>query len=137
MSTENKTKIFAAELRRTLCDTRLQNWGHFFPFLVAVWRFIHQCRPDTFGPLDVEYDEEPKFYGKGARWFCEHLANDPVFQGCMERLMYWVVGQVPDAAKERGFLIEIELPSFDEELMQETAKIALQRVDEASAARAL
>lgn len=130
VATPGNGELLDREVRRALCETPLKLWGFFFPFLVALWRFVGASRPGLLGQLEASYEAEPKFAGKGAKWFCGTLLDDPVILDRVERFMYWMVGQVPASARERGFLLASELPTFDKALIDEIGRVVLARADE-------
>jgi hypothetical protein len=115
-----------------LCNIPLENWGHYFPFLVAAWRFIQELRPDVLGELKAGYDKEgPWFKGKGVEIF-DHIINSESTFDAIEMIAYPLVPLVSTSAKRRGFVISEELPQFDAKALDELSSKILEIVDKAS-----
>jgi len=131
MSSVRDVELLVKLLKESISATWILKWGYCYPFDLAVWRFIEKTRPGILGPLNSEYDEEPVFYGNGARWFTETLGSDPDYSADIEKFMYWLIGKIPDSAKRRGFLRDAEIPPLDLELLDRVVEVVLRRADEA------
>ncbi len=124
-------------LRRELASIPIAQWGYLFPGHVAVWRFIEAERPGVLGELAAGYDKEPYFKGRGSDWFCGTLGNQNDYLTPLEQIMYSAVGALSSEAKERGFLLETEVPPLDSDAVHRLARAVLSHVDHGTAQRAI
>ena len=96
-------------VRNELATIPIEQWGYFFPFLVALWRYIESEHPSSLGELRCGYDSEPYFEGPNAAAFM-HFVNAPHVFAAIERLGYAAASDIPEAAHRRGFVVEQEVP---------------------------
>lgn len=131
---ESDQEILMQLIRRELVSIPIEHWGFFFPCHIAVWRFIETKYPGVIGPLKATYSDEPYFEGRGASWFCEVLADNSEYLDLLEAIMYPITSNAPQAVRERvrhrGFFFDNEIGQIDAKIVQELAKIILEKVDE-------
>lgn len=121
--------LLASLLTDALGGLEFEFWGFYFPFLMATWRFIRARRTGVLDELDATFADPPTFRGRGAKWFCEHLATDDGFLDREEKIMHWIASRIPEKAKRRGCLAAAEVPIFDLSEMREVAHFILSLVD--------
>jgi hypothetical protein len=119
------------ELRLALPFLEFPKWGYFWPFTMALWRFLRKQRPTYFDDLDTSFDEEPTFSGRPANWFCEHLLNDEEILNDIDTFMRRIADSLSLEAKHRGYLTDEGLPEIDPPLCGRVALRALALTDQA------
>ena len=128
MSTQSR-EVLLKHLQHELCSIPLEHWGHFFPCLVATWRFIEELRPSTLGALNCGYDASvPWFRGKGSRLF-DSIRNSEIVVECYEKIMDPLATAIPEIARNRGFLLVEELPDLDINVIEDLSEFVLDVVD--------
>jgi len=131
-------ELLTSLIRREFVTIPIDQWGFFFPCLLATWRFIERKRPGVLGPAKGGFDTEPYFEGRGARWFMEGLTSHDRFVGLLEAIMYPITRDAPDRVRdrvrERGFFLDAEIPEIPSDLVDELAAVILAEVDRAEAA---
>ena len=110
--TQHGAERLAELLRAEFRNIPLEHWGFFFPGAVALWRLVHESRPDLLGELSAGYKTEPWFRGHGANWFTSQLLEVPGVVTQLEALMRHAASQVPRTAWDRGYLQETEVLQF-------------------------
>lgn len=129
----NEGSRLKAHLLTELSTIPLHSWRFFFPFSIAVWRFIQELRPGVLDELRAELRDYPYFEGKGAVWFAETLHDDDDYLTLLEKLFYPVVDAIPDQAWQRGFAHQQEIAALDNGLIDDLASVVLSSVDAAVA----
>lgn len=81
----------------------IAQWGYFFPFLVAVWRYIDEQFPGSLGKVDCGYESEPYWSGPRAQWFIDTIQDERIF-GIVERMAYDVADRLDRRHFEIGFV---------------------------------
>jgi hypothetical protein len=130
MDEEARTLLLQELLRKELVSIPIEHWGYFFPFHVAVWRFIQATRPGVLGELQAGFDKEPYFKGRGSDWFCGTLGNHGPYLDALEAIMYPLADALGQETRERGFLLEAEGPTVDLDEVRRLADVILAEVDE-------
>jgi hypothetical protein len=131
-------ELLTSLIRRELVTIPIDQWGFFFPCLLATWRFIEKKRPGTLAPAKGGFDTKPYFEGRGARWFMEGLTSNDRFVELLEAIMYPITRDAPervrDRVMQRGFFLDEEVPEIPSALVDELAAVTLVEVDRAVAA---
>jgi hypothetical protein len=128
---ETSAERLTALIRAELANTPIDRWGYFFPCHIAVWRFIEAMRPGVLAPVKASFKAEPEFEGRGAEWFCGVLGSDEAYLNELDAIMYPLVNAIPPEVRERGFLLEKEVPLITPQVVARLASVVLRRTDEA------
>lgn len=128
-------ELLTSLIRRELVTIPIDQWGFFFPCLLAIWRFIEMKRPGVLGPAKGGFDTEPYFEGRGAQWFMAGLTSNDRFVELLEAIMYPITRDAPervrDRVRQRGFFLDEEIPETPAALVDELAVVTLAEVDRA------
>ncbi len=129
MTTGKDTDRLLSIVKNELNTIPINQWGYFFPFHIAVWRFIEEIQPGFLGELKAGYDDGPWFNGPKSKWFCEELGNSDAYIESIEKIMYPLVQDLPQVAKDRGYVLDKEIPEIDMDLIKEITSIIKQEMD--------
>jgi hypothetical protein len=113
---EPKTSLLERFVKEELANVPLAQWGFFFPFWVALWRYIEAEYPGTLGDLRCGYDDEPYFEGPRAATFIEFTDQANVLD-VVEHLARLAADSITENARSRGFLRLTEVPSLPPEML--------------------
>lgn len=119
LTTDKITSLIQQELFNIPVDA----WGYFFPVYVAVWKSIHEIRPDLLDEIDAGFDTEPYFRGNGADWFMRIFGDRQDFVDASEQIMTNVVEKLGKGILSQGCLKREQIPSLDEEAVRELVSI--------------
>src|SRR5262245_30890797 len=116
-----------AELDNALPGIEFSKWGYYWPFTMALWRFLRRRRPAYFDDLDTSFVREPTYCGRPAKWFCEQLLNDREILDPMDTFMRRIAEKLASMpqVRQRGFALRTDLPAFDSDICSRIAARAL------------
>jgi hypothetical protein len=97
------TEDLRTKITNELVAIPIKQWGDFFPFLVAVWRYMDQHYPGALGEISCGYDTEPYWAGPRANWFLETVEDERIF-GIIERMAYCVADGLEQHHYDNGFV---------------------------------
>ena len=113
---EAKASRLERFVKEELANVPLDQWGFFFPFWVALWRYIEAEHPGTLGELRCGYDDEPYFEGPRAAIFIR-FTEDPNVVSAVEHMARLAAKSITENARSRGFLKLTEVPPLPPEVL--------------------
>jgi hypothetical protein len=112
-----------------LAAVPIESWVEWAPVRVAMWRFIHEARPEILGDVQATIEDgSVAFHGPGADWF-GRLEARADYIDLIDNLMRAAVDAVPRSAQDRGFVRQGELPSIDREVVAGLVAIVSDQFD--------
>ncbi|HYI08042.1 MAG TPA: hypothetical protein VEK57_03130 [Thermoanaerobaculia bacterium] len=117
-----------------LANVPIRNWGYFFPFMIAFWKYIEAQFPGTLGELRARYAEEPELEGYGAEWFLAEVMNHEELLDIIEPMSYAILNALPGHVVARGFLERADFPPIPDHSFERLAAIIADEVRRSTAA---
>lgn len=132
MEGEREGLALRTEFIKALSQVPTENWGYFFPCMIAIWRFLYSERPGLLGLLDAEYAGEPLLRGESARWFMNEIMDDSEVVDLLEQLMYPLCRDLSGRGLfRRGLIRPEDLQTLDQSVLTRLVDAVVKKADAA------